>query len=168
VPLAIERERVLVTRTFSKIHGMAGLRVGYAIGSPATLKAVDAYRSLLDPRNQSLNVVSVAAAIAAIKDVVNIDRQRALNRKALELTVRTFKAAGCTVSDSQTNFIFADVRRPAKQFRDACAQHGVHIGRDFPPLSTYARVTMGTFEEMQRANETFRQLLGSAPRTAGS
>jgi histidinol-phosphate aminotransferase len=169
VPLSMQHERVLVTRTMSKAHGMAGLRLGYGIGHPMTLEAVGAYRSLLlreNERNQSINWLSAAAAIASIKDPANIERQRALNRKAIELTVSTFKAAGCHVGDPQANFIFADVHRPAKDFRAACAEQGVMIGRDFPPLVTYARISMGTFDEMQRANEVFRTVLGSAPTAA--
>ena len=49
--------------------------------------------------------------------------------------MQTFKPAGCQVSDSQGNFIFVDVKRPAKTFRDACERMGVIIGRDFPPLT---------------------------------
>jgi histidinol-phosphate aminotransferase len=167
VPLAVKHERVVVTRTFSKVHGMAGLRIGYGIGTPATLKAIDAHRNKLDYHPADMNAVSAAAAIAAINDSANIARQRDLNRKAIEMTVRTFKAAGCRVTDSQANFIFADVQRPTKEFRDACAQLGVRIGRDFPPLTTYARISMGTLEEMQRANEVFRQVLGASRPTAG-
>jgi len=165
VPLAIQHERVIVTRTLSKAHGMAGLRIGYGIGHPATLKAVDAYRSLLDERNQSMNWLSAAAAIASLKDPAHIDQQRVLNRKAIDLTMATFKAAGCHMGDAQSNFVFVDVHRPAKQFREACAQRGIMIGRDFPPLTTYARISMGTFDEMQRANEVFRSVLAAPPTT---
>ena len=92
--------------------------------------------------------------------------ERAAQR--LGLTIRTFKQAGCTVTDSQANFIFVDVRRPAKEFREACAQRHVHIGRDFPPLTNWARISMGTLEEMERANEVFRQVLSAPTGTSGA
>src|SRR5207237_3780566 len=62
VPLAMKYPRVFVTRTFSKVHGMAGLRVGYAIGHPDTLKKMEAHMS------GDMNLVSAAAAAASIKD----------------------------------------------------------------------------------------------------
>lgn len=160
VPLAMKHPRVIVTRTFSKVHGMAGLRVGYAIGHPDTLKAIAPHKT------GDLNVLSAAAAAASIQDTAHIARQRDQIRTSLEATVRTFKDAGCRVSDSQANFILADVKRPAKEFREACERMGVLIGRDFPPLTTWARVSIGTADEMRVANDVFKKVLGAAPTTA--
>ena len=162
VPLAMKYPRVIVTRTFSKVHGMAGLRVGYAIGHPDTLKKMEAYKS------GDMNVVSAAAAAASIKDTAHIAKQRDQIRASLEETMRTFKDAGCRVTDSQANFILADVKRPTKEFRDACEKQGVMIGRDFPPLATWARISIGTTEEMRLANEVFKKILGSARTTTAS
>ena len=80
--------------------------------------------------------------------------------------MRTFKEAGCKVSDSQANFIFADVKRPAKAFREACERMGVLIGRDFPPLTNWARVQIGTADEMRIANEVFKKVLAAPASTA--
>ena len=161
VPLAMKYPRVIVTRTFSKVHGMAGLRVGYAIGHPDTLKAMEPHKT------GDLNVLSAAAAAASIQDAAHIAKQRDQNRTTLETTVRTFKDAGCRVSDSQANFILADVKRPAKEFRDACQRMGVTIGRDFPPLTNWARISIGTAEEMRVANDVFKKVL-AAPATTAS
>src|SRR5262245_2526464 len=160
VPLAMKYPRVIVTRTFSKVHGMAGLRVGYAIGHPDTLKAMEPHKT------GDLNVLSAAAAAASIQDAAHIAKQRDQNRTTLETTVRTFKDGGCRVSDSQANFILADVKRPAKEFRDACERMGVRIGRDFPPLTNWARISIGTAEEMRVANDVFKKVLGAAQSTA--
>jgi histidinol-phosphate aminotransferase len=161
VPLAMKYPRVIVTRTFSKVHGMAGLRVGYAIGHPDTLKAIEPHKT------GDLNVVSAAAAAASIQDTAHIAKQRDQIRATLESTVRTFKEAGCKVSDSQANFILADVKRPAKEFRQACERMGVVIGRDFPPLTNWARVSIGTADEMRVANDVFKKVL-AAPATTAS
>ena len=161
VPLAMKYPRVLVTRTFSKVHGMAGLRVGYAIGHADTLKAIGPHKT------GDLNVLSAAAAAASIQDTAHIAKQRDLIRTTLETTVRTFKEAGCRVSDSQANFILADVKRPAKEFRQACERMGVLIGRDFPPLTNWARVSIGTADEMRAANDVFKKVL-AAPTTTAS
>ena len=160
VPLAMKYPRVIVTRTFSKVHGMAGLRVGFAIGHPDTLKAIEPHKT------GELNVLSAAAAGASIQDTAHIAKQRDQIRASLETTVRTFKEAGCRVSDSQANFIFADVKRPAKEFREACERMGVLIGRDFPPLTNWARVSIGTADEMRVANDVFKKVLAAPAATA--
>jgi len=161
VPLAMKYPRVIVTRTFSKVHGMAGLRVGYAIGHPDTLKAIEPHKT------GDLNVLSAAAAAASIQDTAHVAKQRDQIRTTLEATVRTFKEAGCRVSDSQANFILADVKRPAKEFREACEKMGVIIGRDFPPLTNWARISIGTADEMRVANDVFKKVL-AAPQTTAS
>ena len=160
VPLAMKYPRVIVTRTFSKVHGMAGLRVGYAIGHPDTLKAIVPHKT------GEPNVLSAAAAGASIQDTAHIAKQRDQIRATLETTVRTFKEAGCRVSDSQANFIFVDVKRPAKEFREACERMGVLIGRDFPPLTNWARVSIGTADEMRVANDVFKKVLAAPAATA--
>jgi histidinol-phosphate aminotransferase len=162
LPLAMKYPRVIVTRTFSKVHGMAGLRVGYAIGHPDTLKAIEPHKT------GDLNVISAAAAAASIQDTAHIAKQRDQIRTSLESTARTFKEAGCTVSDSQANFILADVKRPAKEFRQACERMGVFVGRDFPPLTNWARVSIGTADEMRVANDVFKKVLAAPTSTTAS
>ena len=162
LPLAMKYPRVIVTRTFSKVHGMAGLRVGYAIGHPDTLKAIEPHKT------GELNVLSAAAAAASIQDTAHIAKQRDQIRTSLESTARTFKEAGCTVSDSQANFILVDVKRPAKEFRQACERMGVLIGRDFPPLTNWARVSIGTADEMRVANDVFKKVLAAPTSTTAS
>ncbi|HEY6211049.1 MAG TPA: aminotransferase class I/II-fold pyridoxal phosphate-dependent enzyme [Vicinamibacterales bacterium] len=162
VPLAMKYPRVIVTRTFSKVHGMAGLRVGYAIGHPETLRKIEAHQT------GDMNLVSAAAAAASIRDTAHVAKQRDQIRASLEETTRVFKDAGCRVTDSQANFILADVKRPTKEFRDACEKQGVMIGRDFPPLATWARISIGTTDEMRIANDVFRRVLGGAKATTAS
>ena len=159
IPLAMKYPRVIVTRTFSKVHGMAGLRVGYAIGHPDTL------RKIASRMTSDMNLLSMAAAAASIQDSAHIAKQRDTIRKSLEETMQVFKDAGCRVADSQANFLLADVKRPTKEFRDACEKQGVMIGRDFPPLATWARISIGTTEEMKTANEVFRKILAGGKTT---
>ena len=80
-----------------------------------------------------------------------------------------FADLGYTSTDSQTNFIFTDIGKTmtAAQFRDACAAKGVMVGRDFPPLEKqWARISLGTMEEMQKATEVFRSVLKPATTTS--
>jgi histidinol-phosphate aminotransferase len=148
-------------RTFSKAYGMAGLRLGYAIGQPKTLEALsDAWGM------GSVNVLTAAAGIAALNDKAHMDRERQENKRVRDFTISSFKQMGYEVADSQTNFVFVNIRRPAKEFREACAKHGVLVARDFPPLEkTHARISIGTWEEMQTAMDVFRKVL-SAPSTS--
>ena len=72
--------------------------------------------------------------------------------------------------DSQANFVFVDIGRPAKGFKEDCARRGILVGREFPPLhKTHARVSVGTIDEMQRAGVVIAEVLGgSRPVPAGS
>ena len=161
VPLAVADPRVFVTRTFSKVFGMAGLRVGYAVGQAETMKALGRYRLAFN-----VNVLGLAAAIASLKDPAGVARERDRNTEARGYTVQVLRELGCRATDSHTNFVFADIQRPAKQFREACEARGIRVGRDFPPYEkTHVRVSIGTLDEMRRAAAVFRAVLG-APRAS--
>ena len=163
VPLALETPNVFVARTLSKAYGMAGMRVGYAIGREDTLKPL---AKLKMPYNVS--VLGIAAAIAALGDAKHIDEERERNTKVRAFTVKALDDLGCKGSESQGNFLFVDVGRPAKDFRDACAKQGVLVGRDFPPFEkTHVRISVGTMEEMQKATAVFRSVLRPGSTSTG-
>lgn len=162
VPLALQTPNVLVSRTFSKAYGMAGLRIGYGIGSAETIKRLS---TLKMPYNVS--VFSIAAALAALGDPRRLEEERARNTEVRAFTVKALTAMGCQTTESQANFLFVDLHRPAKEFREACAKSGVMVARDFPPFEkTHARVSIGTLAEMQKATEVFRSVLQSATSAA--
>jgi histidinol-phosphate aminotransferase len=164
IPLALSTPNVFVARTFSKAYGMAGLRIGYGIGHPATIKELYRYKM---PYNVS--VPGIAAAIASLNNQAHIDQEHARNTLVRSFTIRAFEQMGYKGTDSQANFIFVDLKRPTKEFRDAVAKEGVLVGRDFPPYEkTHCRISIGTQEEMQRAVEVFRQALGARQTTASS
>jgi histidinol-phosphate aminotransferase len=157
IPLALENPRVVVARTFSKIYGMAGLRLGYAIGQAATIKGMQRHKL-----SNGVNVLAAAAALTTLGDDEHVARERKANREARDFTQRFFESLGYKVTPPQTNFLMVDVRRGAKEFQDACRKREILVGRPFPPLKTQARVSIGTMEEMQRAVEVFRQVLSTA------
>ncbi len=74
---------------------------------------------------------------------------------------RGFEDMGFRVSESHTNFVFADIRRDAGEFAKQCRQQGVTVGRPFPPLNTWIRVTTGTDDEVRQAIDVFRKVLTS-------
>jgi histidinol-phosphate aminotransferase len=161
--LALEHPNVFITRTLSKAYGMAGLRVGYAVGQPRTIEAFNRWAITF---NQ--NSLSVAAAVAALGDPAHIEAERARNTEVRQFTTTYFQGLGHKVMASQTNFVFVEINRPAEDFRKACAEQRVLVGRKFPPLEkTYARVSLGTMDEMKRATEVFSRVL-AASRGAGA
>ncbi|HEX7086483.1 MAG TPA: aminotransferase class I/II-fold pyridoxal phosphate-dependent enzyme [Vicinamibacterales bacterium] len=154
VAIARDNPRVIVVRTFSKIYGMAGLRVGYAIARPETLRPLSAYLDGL-----SLSVLSVNAALAALSDTERAAEQRALNSAARAFTADALRSAGCRVIESDANFVMVDVGRDVRFFAAACRRRGVEIARPFPPLLTHARITIGTMSDMQAAVPVFLDAL---------
>jgi histidinol-phosphate aminotransferase len=162
-PLAKELPGVFITRSFSKAHGMAGLRLGYAIGQPETVKAISAAWSL-----GSVNTLSAAAGIASLRDPKHIDEERAENARVRDFTLQALKTMGFEGADSHTNCIFVDLKRPASQFREACAALKVSVGRDFPPFEkTHSRITLGTMDEMKQAVQVFKRVLTASSTSAG-
>jgi histidinol-phosphate aminotransferase len=164
IPTALATPGVIVARTMSKAYGMAGVRIGYAVGDAATIKKMAAYRM---PYN--VNTFGVAAAVASLKDPQHIKDESARNKTVRDFTTKFFADLGYTSTDSQTNFIFTDIGKTmtAAQFRDACAAKGVMVGRDFPPLEKqWARISLGTMEEMQKATDVFRSVLKPATTTS--
>ncbi|MEW5981988.1 MAG: aminotransferase class I/II-fold pyridoxal phosphate-dependent enzyme [Acidobacteriota bacterium] len=154
IPLAREYPQVIVSRTCSKVHGMAGLRVGFAIGRPETLRKMSGWRL-----GNGLNILGIHAAAAALGDAANIARARAANREARDFARQLFGDLGYRVLESHTNFVLVDIRRDAAEFAKACRAGGVSVGRPFPPLTTWSRISLGTMAEMERAAATFRKIL---------
>jgi histidinol-phosphate aminotransferase len=146
--------RVLVTRTFSKACGLAGMRVGYAIGHKDTIA-----RLRLTTTSGLLPVTSVAAALAALADQPSIREQVARNNRTRAGAARSFEDLGFKVVPSDANFILVDVRRKPEDFRAACRERGIAVGRPFPGLETHSRISVGTAEEMRRAAEVFKAVL---------
>jgi histidinol-phosphate aminotransferase len=155
IPLALSTPNVFVARTFSKAYGMAGMRIGYAIGEADTIKPLAKFKM---PYN--ISVFGIAAAIAALNDPKHIEQERARNTQVRAFTVKAFEELGCKATASEGNFIFVDIGRPAREFRDACANQWVSVGRDFPPFEhSHVRISIGTMAEMQRATTVFREVL---------
>jgi histidinol-phosphate aminotransferase len=162
VPTALKNPRVIVARTFSKAHGMAGMRMGYALGHPDTVRKIGDW----DGAN-ALNVPAVVAAIASIRDQARLDAERERNTTARQFTIDWFAKAGFAATDSQTNFLFVNIKRPVKEFREACRALGVLVARDFPPFeNSHVRISIGTLDEMKRATEVFGKVLGVKAKAA--
>ena len=156
IPLAMSNPRVVVSRTFSKVFGLAGLRIGYAVAQPETMKALQRYKLA-----NGITLAGAAAALAALGQPEHIEGERRLNREAKDFTRRSFEESGYHVVPSETNFLMVDIRRDAKAFQTACRKLDVLVGRPFPPLLTHTRISIGTMDEMRRAVDVFRQVLAA-------
>jgi histidinol-phosphate aminotransferase len=168
VPIAIENPRVIVARTFSKAYGMAGLRQGYAIAHPETIKKMREWCAASG--TGSLNVFGMAAATVAIgQDAAFTTNERNRNKAVRDMVTKWFTERGMKPTDCQANFMFVDIGTPAKAFREACRAKGVIVARDFPPFEkTHARISLGTMEEMTKAVQVFGEVLGKKTTTAAA
>ena len=168
VHFALEHPNVIVARTFSKAYGMAGLRQGYVIGQPDTLRKLRPWTS--PSGTGSLNVFGLAAATVAIgQDATFTTNERNRNKDVREFVTKWFKDRGMKPADCQANFMFVDTGMPAKEFRDACRAKNVLVGRDFPPYEkTHARISLGTMDEMQKAVKVFADVLAKKTTTAAA
>src|SRR5205807_1193125 len=116
----------------------------------------------------TVSVFGVAAATASLNDSQHIKQGSARNTEVRALTIKALEDLGCKSTEAQGNFIFVNVHRTAKDFREACAKSNVLVGRDFPPFEkTHARISIGTMDEMQKATDVFRNVLRAATTTAG-
>lgn len=162
-PLAKELPGVFITRSFSKAHGMAGLRLGYAMGQEETVQAIARAWQL-----GSINALTAAAGVATLKDTAHIAEEVAENARVRDFTLKAFKEMGYSAPDSHANCIFVDLKRPSSEFRDACLALNVQVGRDFPPMEkTHTRITLGTMDEMRQAMDVFRKVLSAKATASG-
>ncbi|MEQ1803592.1 MAG: histidinol-phosphate transaminase [Gammaproteobacteria bacterium] len=142
---------VIVTRTFSKLHGMAGLRVGYALAPPETIQRLEKHRMTL------LGCAGVAAATASYQDQEFQDFSRARLQEGLAITTGALRDLKLRhVEQGRGNFVFFDTGGPLADFSAAMRRAGFLVGRPFPPYDTWCRVSMGTVEQMRGFAEALR------------
>ena len=157
IPISMNDPKVFTVRTFSKVFGMAGLRAGYALGTPAALAPMSKHKL-----SSGVNVLAAACGIATLPDQAHINSEVKLNEDAKAYTVKALAAMGFKAADSQANFIMVPIGRDTRAFKDACAKQGVLVGRAFPPLMNHSRISIGTMAEMQKAVEVFKSVLSSS------
>lgn len=145
---------VIVLRTFSKIYGLAGLRVGYALTKPEIVQNLERVRP---PFN--VNALAQAAARAALADQVHLERVRELNAQGLQFFYTALEKLGLEYVPSYTNFVLINVERPAAEVFQQLLRKG-YIVRDVG-LGTWLRVTVGLPEENQGFIQALREVINS-------
>jgi len=146
VSLVKEGYDVVVARTFSKIYGLAGMRVGYIIAAPDKVKEMGRYGIGW----YGLNQAGLAAAVASYEDQVFMDASRAKIREGREMVYAALKENGIAALPSQTNFIFADLGSiNAQTFREEMEKENVLIRGIYRDYTNWSRVSMGRLEHVQ-------------------
>ncbi|MEC9415844.1 MAG: histidinol-phosphate transaminase [Pseudomonadota bacterium] len=135
---------VIVTRTFSKIHGLAGMRIGYSVAPPNVSKNITSHKMC-----KFIGPLAVHAAATSLKQSEFQDFCRAKAKEGRELVFNLCDQLGLDYAYGMGNFVFLDPKMPHDKFRRMMRENGVDTARSFPPRKNWARVTMGTSEEMK-------------------
>jgi histidinol-phosphate aminotransferase len=147
---------VIVLRTFSKVYGMAGLRCGFVIARPDLLEQVIARGG-----QNFMPTTAIVAAIASLKDPALVPERRRINAGIRQQTFQWLDHSGYAYIPSESNCFLLDTKRPGKEVRDAMAKENVLIGRVWPVMPTYVRITVGTQDEMNRFQTAFQKVMKS-------
>jgi histidinol-phosphate aminotransferase len=139
----VDNDRVIVLRTFSKVYGLAGIRAGYAVASPEVAKTLSARSVPAD-----VNVVGAQAALAALDDQAWVRTCVKHNADARQEFLNQANGRMVRCIDSHANFVMVNAQRPATEVIEHFKKNGIEIGRPFPPLEDYVRVTLGKPAEM--------------------
>ncbi len=166
IDLVAQDKDIIVLRTFSKIYGMAGIRAGFAVAKPELL----ARFSTVSPAGRSLasiSITSAAATTASLKDKDLITLRRKINSDIRSETLEFLTKKGYKIlPGSQANMFMVDVKRPGREFGASMMQENVAIGRSWPIMPNYVRVTVGTKDEMAKFQTAFVKCMDKAPATA--
>ena len=149
---ANERPNVLVTRTFSKLYGIAGLRIGYGICAAETASRLRPYANRSNP-----NTMGVVAAIAALEEEGWEERSLAIWGECKEVVTSCLDELGLDYFPSHTAFLFHRIRGDQAVYIRRMREHGIRVGRQFPPILSHNRLSLSaTPEELGRFADTLR------------
>ncbi len=142
---------VVVVRTFSKIFGMAGLRLGYGIAHEDTIKRIGAIAS-----GNSVNHLASVAGLASLHDDQMIPRSFSTNERARRILESALDELGIERLPSHTNFLMHRITGDLVDYQTRMRERGWLVGRAFPPMMSYNRVSIGLPEDMEGFSDTLR------------
>ena len=145
---------VIVLRTFSKIYGMAGLRCGVAMARPDLLEKIQGYNGW-----SAMPVTAVVAAMASLKDAQLVPERKRINAQVRAQTFEWLCSHGYSFIPSQSNFFMLDAKRGGKEAIDGMAAQDVFIGRIWPIMPNWVRITVGTQDEMERFQIAWKRVM---------
>lgn len=145
--LVKDNNNIIVTRTFSKIYGLAGARVGYALAHADTIAEMDKMQAYV---LGGISAVSGAGAIAALNDAAFVEKTRLLNEAAKSYTIREFEKLGISCIPSSTNFLYFSLANYKKDFFELLESNNIQGTEIFEENGKWSRITIGTMEDMQK------------------
>jgi histidinol-phosphate aminotransferase len=163
--VALDKD-IIVLRTFSKIYGMAGLRAGFAVARPDLLEK---FSTVAPPARNlaSISITSAAGARAGLLDKDLVPLRRKINSDIRSETLEFLTKNGYKIiPGSQGNMFMVDVKRPGGEFQQAMLKENVAIGRTWPAMPDYVRVTVGTKSEMEKFQTAFVKCMDMPPGAA--
>jgi histidinol-phosphate aminotransferase len=153
VPYVKEGREVIIARTFSKIVGLAGMRLGYAV-APKTV--IDRMRPF--SMGYGVNAIVKWGGVEALKDTAAQEKVRRYTIDMRRKTASELEAHGYEVIPTQTNFFMVHVERDVVPVIEEFKKHKVLVGRPFPPMNQHLRVSIGTEDEMARFMAAFKEI----------
>lgn len=163
IPLVKAGHNVIVARTFSKLYGLAGMRVGYMISSPENARLLSQYGI----GDYTINQAGLAAAIASYNDTKFLAHSKSNILQAREALSEAVRAEGLTHLPSATNFLFVDLGdRNAEEFRQAMLEEGVMLRGIYRDYTSYSRVSTGLPQDVARYIEVLPKVLGRLSKKA--
>jgi histidinol-phosphate aminotransferase len=154
IPLVKDHPNLIVARTFSKIYGMAGLRCGYCVASTRLVSQMRAHQTW-----DSVNIMALAAANASLADKAQVDHGRQRNNEVKSYVTSELRKSGFECIPSHANFLMINMKRPVRPIITQLRSRRVEVGRLFPALPEFLRVTIGTKPQMEGFMEAFRQVV---------
>jgi histidinol-phosphate aminotransferase len=154
IPFVKQHPNLIVSRTFSKIYGMAGLRCGYCVAQKETID-----RMRPNQMWDSVNCMALAAATASLDDSDHVPNGQRLNKEAKTFTTTELEKMGYKCIPSQSNFIMFDCKKPVVPLIKAMKERNVRVGRLFPALPNHMRLTIGKKSEMETFLAAFREVI---------
>ena len=145
---------VVVLRTFSKIYGMAGLRCGFAIARPDLQEKIGQYHGF-----NPMPITAVVAASASLKDSNLVSERKRANAATRERVFDWLRTSGYSFIPSQSNCFMLDTQRDGKNVIQAMREQNIYIGRIWPVMPTYVRITVGTPAEMEQFQTAFNRVM---------
>lgn len=155
VPYVQQGRQVIVTRTFSKIAALAGMRLGYAIAPRGLIQQLRPFST------GSINAVVKWGGVAALRDTASQAWVKRVTIEERTKATRQLNAMGFETIPSECNFFMVHVKRPVQPIVEEFRKRKVLVGRPFPPLLEHLRVSIGTPDEMGRFMVAFREIVAA-------
>jgi histidinol-phosphate aminotransferase len=148
------RKNIVVARTASKIHGLAGMRIGFGFAHPELTEKIN------DAKTGAINVLGLNAAVASYRDQEFQDFTVRKNRESLDIVEGMLDELGTTYIKSNANFTFIHTGQDVKTVNEAFRAENIMVGRPFPPMNDWLRVSMAKPEEMRYFVQVYKRLYG--------